>query len=47
MHLVVVKAFDGLVRGDVVIDPSRIREILKSEHACHVVRVAAAASKGA
>jgi hypothetical protein len=39
MHLVVVRPFAGLARGDVVADPARIAEILKGEHAASVVRV--------
>jgi hypothetical protein len=42
MHLVVVRPFDGLARGAMITDPARIAAILKSEHAHHVVRVAAA-----
>lgn len=41
MHLVVVRPFDGLARGTMVTDPTRIAAILKSEHAHNVVRVAA------
>ncbi len=40
VHLVVVKQFAALARGDIVTDPVRIAEILKSEHAPLVVRVA-------
>jgi hypothetical protein len=40
MHLVVVRPFDGLSRGDVVIDPARIASILNGERAHFVVRVA-------
>jgi hypothetical protein len=47
VHLVVVKPFAELVRGDIVTDPVRITEVLKSEHAPHVVRVATPPSKGA
>ncbi|MGC1411096.1 MAG: hypothetical protein WA864_19405 [Acetobacteraceae bacterium] len=47
MHLVVVKPFAGLARGDIVTDSIRINEILNSEHARSVVRVAVPASKGA
>ena len=39
MHLVVVRPFAGLARGDVVADAERVSEILKSEHASDVVRV--------
>jgi hypothetical protein len=45
MHLVVVKPFGGFVRGDIVSDPTRVAEILNSEHVRFVVRVAASASK--
>ncbi|HUB47013.1 MAG TPA: hypothetical protein VMB73_18685 [Acetobacteraceae bacterium] len=41
MHLVVVKPFDGLARGDIIKDETRISAILSSEHARSVVRVAA------
>lgn len=47
MHLVVVKSFSELTRGDVVTDPKRIGQILNSEHARNVVRVSAVANKGA
>jgi len=47
MHLVVVRAFGDLTRGDIVTDVVRITEILNSEHARSVVRVVAPASKGA
>jgi hypothetical protein len=47
VHLVVVKPFAALNRGDVITDPVRIAEILSCEHAQHVVRVAAPANKGA
>ncbi len=47
VHLVVVKQFAALARGDIVTDPVRIAEILKSEHAPLVVRVATPANKGA
>ena len=47
MHLVVVKPFGGLARGDIVTDAIRINEILNSEHARSVVRVVVPASKGA
>jgi hypothetical protein len=46
IHLVVVRPFDGLARGDVVADPERISSILAGEHAGAVVRVAAPAAKG-
>jgi len=47
MHLVVVKSFSGFARGDIITDAVRITEILNSEHARCVVRVATPASKGA
>lgn len=47
IHLVVVKPFGSLARGDIVADPVRIAEILRSEHARWVVRVAVPAGKGA
>lgn len=47
MHLVVVRSFGGLARGDVVADGIRIAEILNSEHASCVVRVVTPANKGA
>jgi hypothetical protein len=47
MHLVVVRSFGGLARGDIVADAIRIAEILNSEHASCVVRVVAPANKGA
>ncbi len=39
MHLVVVRPFDGLARGEAVLDRARIADILSSEHAANVVRV--------
>jgi len=45
MHLVVVKPFSGLARGDVVTDEVRITQILRSEQAAHVVRVVAPSQK--
>jgi hypothetical protein len=39
MHLVVVRPFDGLARGEAVLDRARITDILSSEHAADVVRV--------
>ena len=39
MHLVVVKSFGGLARGDVVTDEARIAEILRGEQAMNVIRV--------
>jgi hypothetical protein len=47
MHLVVVRSFGDLARGDVVTDAIRIAEILNSEHARSVVRVVTPANKGA
>jgi hypothetical protein len=47
MHLVVVRPFGGLARGDIVTDTARIAKILNCEHACSVVRVANPANKGA
>jgi hypothetical protein len=47
MHLVVVRSFDGLARGDIVTDAVRIAEILDSEHARCVVRVVTPPNKGA
>lgn len=39
IHLVVVRPFGGLARGDVIADPVRITQLLSSEHAHDVVRV--------
>jgi hypothetical protein len=47
MHLVVVRPFGDLARGDIVADAIRIAEILNSEHARCVVRVVTPANKGA
>jgi len=47
IHLVVVRSFRGMSRGDVVTDAVQITEILNSEHARSVVRVVTPASKGA
>jgi hypothetical protein len=47
MHLVVVRSFRDLARGDVVADAARVAEILNSEHASCVVRVVTPANKGA
>lgn len=41
MHLVVVRPFGGLARGDTVTDAAQIADILHSEHARDVVRVVA------
>ncbi len=46
-HLVVVRPFGGLARGDLVSDPAHISSILASENAAHVVRVVATASSDA
>jgi hypothetical protein len=47
MHLVVVRSFKDLTRGDIVTDAVRITEILDSEHARSVVRVVTPPNKGA
>jgi hypothetical protein len=47
VHLVVIKPFASFSRGDIVTDPARIAEILKSEHTQRVVRVATPANEGA
>jgi hypothetical protein len=47
IHLVIVKPFDGLSRGDVITDSARIASILSSERAHYVVRVAARMPGGA
>jgi hypothetical protein len=47
MHLVVVRSFGDLARGDIVTDSVRITEILDSEHARSVVRVVTPANKEA
>jgi hypothetical protein len=39
LHLVVVRPFGGLDRGDTVSDSASIAQILVSEHALNVVRV--------
>jgi hypothetical protein len=41
IQLIVVRPFGSLARGDVIADPTRIAEILKSENAHAVVRVQA------
>lgn len=46
IHLVVVRPFAGLARGDAITDPARIAEILESEHAAFVVRVVTPAKEG-
>jgi hypothetical protein len=45
IHLVVVRPFAGLARGDVVADPARVAEILAGAHANDVVRVAASSKE--
>jgi hypothetical protein len=45
LNLVVVKPFSGFSRGDVVTDDTRVAQILRSEQATHVVRVAALLQK--
>ncbi len=39
MHLVVVRPFGSFSRGDTIVDPKRVAEILASYHAANVVRV--------
>ena len=39
LHLVVVRSFAGLARGESVTDAARIEQILNSEHADKVVKV--------
>jgi hypothetical protein len=46
IHLVVVRPFDGLTRGDTVTDPARIAKVLSGEWAHSVVRILATVSKG-
>ena len=46
IHLVVVKPFSGLARGDIITDKAKITQILSSEQARSVVRVATPVSKG-
>jgi hypothetical protein len=46
MHLVVVRSFGDLARGDVVADATRITDILNSEHVRCVVRVTPPTNKG-
>ena len=45
IQLVVVRPFAGFARGDVVADATHMDEILKSEHAHSVVRVAKPAAR--
>jgi hypothetical protein len=47
IHLIVVRSFGDLARGDVITDTIRITEILNSEHSRSVVRVVVPANKGA
>ncbi len=46
MHLVVVKPFGGLARGDIITDPARVIQILNDENAHSVVRVQSPSAKG-
>ena len=46
IHLIVVRPFDRLTRGDTVTDSARIAQILGSEWAHSVVRVLTASVKG-
>ena len=46
MHLVVVRPFAGLERGDVVTDEARIAEILRGEQITNVVRVVSPQQQG-
>lgn len=39
LHLVVVRPFAGLARGEPITDAARIEQILNSEHADNVVKV--------
>jgi hypothetical protein len=45
IHLVVVKPFAGFARGDVITDLGRVQEVLRSERASYVVRIAAPSQK--
>lgn len=47
IHLVVIKPFGNLARGDIVTDKARINQILSCEHSRYVVRVAAQSPMGA
>jgi hypothetical protein len=40
-HLVVLKQFLGFVRGDIIADAAKIRELLESEYKRFVTRVIA------
>jgi hypothetical protein len=46
IHLIVVKPFDGLARGDTVTDSARVAQVLSSEWTHSVVRVLVASGKG-
>jgi hypothetical protein len=46
IHLIVVRPFEDLARGDVIADETRIAELLNSEHAHDVVRVLRSAEEG-
>lgn len=46
IHLVVIKPFGKLARGDIVTDKARISQILGCEHSRCVVRVAAQSARG-
>ena len=46
IHLVVVRPFAGLARGEIIVDTTRISAILASEHAANVVRVISDIRKG-
>lgn len=46
MHLIVVRPFADLARGDIVTDTVRITEILSGEHARSVVRVVVLTKSG-
>jgi hypothetical protein len=46
IHLIVVRPFDRLTRGDTVTDPARIAKILGSEWEQSVVRVLVVPVKG-
>jgi len=39
IHLVVVRPFSGLARGDIIADVAHVSEVLSTEHAHDVVRV--------
>ena len=46
-HLVVVRPFATFSRGDIIADAAKISQILRSEHAHFVVRVANSGELGA